>query len=627
MSNEHNTNQSGAEIVFEGVTKAYPGQDEPAVDNLNLTIPAGELVAFVGPSGCGKTTSLKMINRLVEPSGGKILINGEDVTKKNPTELRRDIGYVIQGGGLLPHMSVADNIALVPKMKKWDEKKITKRTDELLDMVGLDPSIYRDRYPRELSGGQQQRVGVARGLAADPPVVLMDEPFGAVDPITRARLQDELVSIQSELGKTIVCVTHDIDEAMKLGHRILIFEPGAKISQYDTPENVLANPANNFVEDFIGSGSALKQLNLHRVSEMELIQPPKAYIGEDAADVVGRIPWSSWTTTTAHTSGTACARSSAWTPSSSRTSTWSRWSVHVPRFPMPCRPCSHPPTAAHWSPAAASSLACCLMTPSMATFASSMRRRLIVEKFKALKGENRYLIIGIPILVIVAVVGWLIWNANAAHDDIEARTLALNNVLVMTSEHLYVVIISAILVILTAVPLGVILTRPATKSLSPIVVGIANIGQAAPVIGVIVLLAIWLGFGETVAIAGLWFYAFLPVLANVIAGLRGVDSDLVEASRGLSMSPMQVLFKVELPLALPVIMTGIRTALVLLVGAGAFATFIDAGGLGGLITAGITLYRNSILISGALLIAALALAVEWLGRVLEVALTPKGMLS
>ncbi|WP_459588049.1 ABC transporter permease [Corynebacterium camporealensis] len=250
-----------------------------------------------------------------------------------------------------------------------------------------------------------------------------------------------------------------------------------------------------------------------------------------------------------------------------------------------------------------------------------------MEKFKALKGENRYRIIGIPILVIVAVVGWLIWNANAAHDDIEARTLALNNVLVMTGEHLYVVIISAILVILTAVPLGVILTRPATKSLSPIVVGIANIGQAAPVIGVIVLLAIWLGFGETVAIAGLWFYAFLPVLANVIAGLRGVDSDLVEASRGLSMSPMQVLFKVELPLALPVIMTGIRTALVLLVGAGAFATFIDAGGLGGLITAGITLYRNSILISGALLIAALALAVEWLGRVLEVALTPKGMLS
>lgn len=250
-----------------------------------------------------------------------------------------------------------------------------------------------------------------------------------------------------------------------------------------------------------------------------------------------------------------------------------------------------------------------------------------MEKFKALKGENRYLIIGIPILVIVAVVGWLIWNVNAAHDDIEARTLALNNVLVMTGEHLYVVIISAILVIITAVPLGIILTRPATKSLSPIVVGIANIGQAAPVIGVIVLLAIWLGFGETVAIAGLWFYAFLPVLANVIAGLRGVDSDLVEASRGLSMSPMQVLFKVELPLALPVIMTGIRTALVLLVGAGAFATFIDAGGLGGLITAGITLYRNSILISGALLIATLALAVEWLGRVLEVALTPKGMLS
>ena len=280
---------SGAEIVFDHVTKSYPGQKSPAVKDLSFRIPAGELVAFVGPSGCGKTTSLKMINRLVEPTGGEIRINGEDVTKKNPTQLRRDIGYVIQGGGLIPHMSVADNIALVPKLKKWNNDKISRRTEELLDMVGLDPAIYRDRFPRELSGGQQQRVGVARGLAADPPVVLMDEPFGAVDPITRTHLQDELVNIQSELKKTIVCVTHDIDEAIKLGHRILIFEPGAQISQYDTPENILAAPANDFVEDFIGSGSALKQLNLRRADELELWTPPIGRIGEKAADVLERL--------------------------------------------------------------------------------------------------------------------------------------------------------------------------------------------------------------------------------------------------------------------------------------------------------------------------------------------------
>lgn len=280
---------SGAEIVFDHVTKSYPGQKSPAVKELSFRIPAGELVAFVGPSGCGKTTSLKMINRLVEPTSGEIRINGEDVTKKDSTQLRRDIGYVIQGGGLIPHMSVADNIALVPKLKKWNNNKISQRTDELLDMVGLDPSIYRDRFPRELSGGQQQRVGVARGLAADPPVVLMDEPFGAVDPITRTHLQDELVNIQSELKKTVVCVTHDIDEAIKLGHRILIFEPGAQISQYDTPENILAAPANDFVEDFIGSGSALKQLNLRRADELELWSPPIGRIGEKTADVLERL--------------------------------------------------------------------------------------------------------------------------------------------------------------------------------------------------------------------------------------------------------------------------------------------------------------------------------------------------
>ncbi|AQS73726.1 ABC transporter permease [Corynebacterium ammoniagenes] len=257
----------------------------------------------------------------------------------------------------------------------------------------------------------------------------------------------------------------------------------------------------------------------------------------------------------------------------------------------------------------------------------TVRRSVPVDKFKTLKGENRLLVIGIPILVIVAVVGWGIWRATATLDDIEARTLDPSSVLSLTWEHLVIVVISAVIVLVTAIPLGIVLTRPATAFLSPIVTAIANIGQAAPVIGVIVLLAIWLGFGAPVAIAALWFYAFLPVLANVVAGLRGVDKDLVEAARGLSLSPMQVLFKVELPLALPVIMNGVRTALVLLVGAGAFATFIDAGGLGGLITAGINLYRNPILISGAVLIAALALAIEWVGRVLEIGLTPKGMLK
>ena len=281
---EHHTADrgvSGAEIVFDNVTKTYSGQKVPAVDGLSLTVPAGEIVMFIGPSGCGKTTTLKMINRLHEPTSGTITIGGEDIRSKNATELRRTIGYVIQGGSLFPHMTVADNIALVPGLLKWDKRRITERVDDLLELVGLDPKRYRDRYPKELSGGQQQRVGVARGLAADPPVLLMDEPFGAVDPITRQRLQDELMSIQEELQKTIVCVTHDIDEAVKLGDRILLLREGAQIAQYDTPTTLLANPADEFVEDFIGAGSSLKQLSLSRVDELELQSPVLAAVGDE----------------------------------------------------------------------------------------------------------------------------------------------------------------------------------------------------------------------------------------------------------------------------------------------------------------------------------------------------------
>ena len=277
---------SGAELRLENVVKRYPGQKVAAVDSLSLTIPAGEIVAFVGPSGCGKTTSLKMLNRLIEPTSGTILLDGKDISQESATSLRRKIGYVIQGGSLFPHLTVAANVAVVPKMLGWDKKRITERTDELLDLVGLDPDRYRDRYPRELSGGQQQRVGVARGLAADPPVILMDEPFGAVDPITRQRLQDELISVQRELRKTIVCVTHDIDEAIKLGDRILILQEGARIAQYDTPDAILAAPANDFVADFVGAGSTLKQLSLARVRSLDLRHPTTARVGDDTGPAV-----------------------------------------------------------------------------------------------------------------------------------------------------------------------------------------------------------------------------------------------------------------------------------------------------------------------------------------------------
>ncbi|MEJ5946528.1 ATP-binding cassette domain-containing protein [Pseudokineococcus basanitobsidens] len=280
---------SGAAIDLVGVTKAYPGQGAPAVDSISLQVPAGEIVMLVGPSGCGKTTTLKMINRLIEPTSGTITIGGRDVLSLDGDELRREIGYVIQAGGLFPHMSVAKNVGIVPGMLGWDRRRIAERTDELLELVGLDPRRYRDRFPRELSGGQQQRVGVARALAADPPVLLMDEPFGAVDPITRQRLQDELLSIQDELHKTIVCVTHDFDEAVKLGDRIVVLGEGARVVQYDTPAEVLSHPADSFVGDFVGSGAALKALTLVRVDDLDgLEQTTTARVGEPVADVAAR---------------------------------------------------------------------------------------------------------------------------------------------------------------------------------------------------------------------------------------------------------------------------------------------------------------------------------------------------
>jgi osmoprotectant transport system ATP-binding protein len=280
---------SGRSILLDGVTKRYPGQAKAAVDGITLEIPAGKIVMLVGPSGCGKTTTLKMINRLIEPTEGRVVLGDEDVTGIDGDELRRRIGYVIQAGGLFPHMTVAANIAVVPKMLGWDAARIRARVDELLELVSLDPDQYRDRYPKELSGGQQQRVGVARALAADPPVLLMDEPFGAVDPITRQRLQDELIRIQAELQKTIVIVTHDFDEAVKLGDWIVVFAEGARIVQYDTPERILAEPADAFVEEFIGSGAGLKQLTLRRVDEVPLAEAVIARPGDAARDVLARM--------------------------------------------------------------------------------------------------------------------------------------------------------------------------------------------------------------------------------------------------------------------------------------------------------------------------------------------------
>ena len=283
----HSTGQSAraeaAPLELRDVTKIYPGAERPAVDGLTLEIPAGEICVLVGPSGCGKTTAMRMVNRLIEITSGDILLGGRSVLDRKPAELRRDIGYAIQQIGLFPHWTIAQNIATVPGLKGWPKDRVQDRVNELLDLISL-PRDVAGRYPAQLSGGQRQRVGVARALAADPPLLLMDEPFGAIDPINRERLQNEFLRLQSELRKTIVFVTHDIDEAIKMGDRIAILKEGGHLAQYAPPAELLMAPADEFVEQFVGADRALKRLALQRVRDVDLIKVAQIRAGEPVAE-------------------------------------------------------------------------------------------------------------------------------------------------------------------------------------------------------------------------------------------------------------------------------------------------------------------------------------------------------
>ena len=284
--------RQAAVVEFDHVTKRYDaptGRDKGkpvpgAVNDLVLKVPAGKICILVGPSGCGKTTSLKMVNRLIEPTAGKILIDGVDASTRELTELRRSIGYVIQQVGLFPHQTIGENVATVPRLLGWPKARQKERSEELLGLIGLEPAKYRDRFPSQLSGGERQRVGVARALAADPPIMLMDEPFGAVDPIVRDRLQNEFLRLQETIAKTILFVTHDIDEAIKMGDLVAVFQTGGVLAQFGRPLDILAAPASEFVARFVGQDRGLKRLSLLRVSDVVVRPATTARPGDSAAD-------------------------------------------------------------------------------------------------------------------------------------------------------------------------------------------------------------------------------------------------------------------------------------------------------------------------------------------------------
>jgi len=277
-----------ASLEFRDARKVYPGAEGPAVNDLSFEVPAGEICVLVGPSGCGKTTAMRMVNRMIDITDGDILLDGHSVRERAPAELRREIGYVIQQIGLFPHQTIGQNIATVPRLLGWEKDRTTQRSAELLELVGL-PAEMRDRYPGQLSGGQRQRVGVARALAADPPLMLMDEPFGAIDPINRDRLQNEFLRLQAEIRKTIVFVTHDIDEAIKMGDKIAILREGGMLAQYDSPDAILAHPADDFVAQFVGADRGLKRLALSHLGELKLIEATRLQVGDSPEEVRQRI--------------------------------------------------------------------------------------------------------------------------------------------------------------------------------------------------------------------------------------------------------------------------------------------------------------------------------------------------
>ncbi|MFI9450073.1 ABC transporter permease subunit [Amycolatopsis sp. NPDC052450] len=585
----------GETIELRDVSKHYPGRAVPAVESLSMRIPAGEIVVLTGPSGCGKTTTMRMINRLVEPTAGVVTIGGTDVSALDLDEHRRNTGYVIQQVGLFPHLRVDANIGVVPRMLGWTRRRIAGRVRELLDVVGLTRE-HGIRYPRELSGGQQQRVGVARAMAADPPVMLMDEPFGSTDPITRARLQDEFLRLQREVRKTIVFVTHDFDEALKVGDRIAVLRPRSVIAQYDTPQAILAAPADDYVANFVGSKRNLKRLALIRVGDLDLRQAvvpdglppvrPDATL-RDVLDVMVR----TGSTEVVVTEGSAAQPLGV---------------CDVPSLVAALRLTGEAPTPAIPDAVEPPGLGADTTVP-----ARPRRRRLglLVR----------------PVLLTIALLALFMIVRAHPIDSIEQRFLNAGEIFSELGAHLRLTLISTACTIAIALPLGILLTRAGARWARPIGLGLGNLGQAIPSIGLVVLLALWIGTGTATAVTALVVYATLPVLRNTIVGLDDVDPTLVDAARGMGMGKTAVLWRIELPLAVPVILAGIRTALVLTVASATLATFIDGGGLGGGLVAGIGLDRPILSLTFGVIVAALALFVDWLGLVAEEVLHPRGM--
>ena len=586
---------SGASSVsFQAATKRYPGAEEPAVDGLTLEVAAGEICVFVGPSGCGKTTAMRMVNRMVEISEGDVLVGGESVRDREPARLRREIGYVIQEVGLFPHRTVAQNIGAVPLLLGWKKDRIAARSAELLELIGLDPALG-ERYPAQLSGGQQQRVGVARALAADPLVMLMDEPFGAIDPINRERLQNEFLRLQAEIRKTVLFVTHDIDEAIKIGDRIAILREGGHVAQYATPAEILMDPADEFVEDFVGADRALKRLALMRVADINLWRAPLARAGQptsevraelDAPDV--EVPYALLLDGEERPPGMAL-------PARPRR----RHRARAPR--RPARPAARPrrrdarrarrpaagrvavrrgdrpPRPRHRHPLGRDHLRVPLLAGGEDRRAS--RRRATAGRRWLAAWRCRWRRRGEVGEGFFRERSGQLCQAKPSH--LFCWDWARENIDrygTPTLEQLEMVVISVVLGFVIAFALALIAHR--RRWLRPPLLAGTGILYAIPSISFFLLLLPITGRSRLTAIIALSAYTLQIIYRNVTVGLDNVPESAKDSARGMGMTNRQVLWRVELPLALPEIVGGLRIATVSTIAIATLAVFAGAGGLG-----------------------------------------------
>ena len=547
-------------ITFESVTKRYPG-GTVAVDGLDLEVPDGKTMVLVGPSGCGKTTTLRMINRLIDPTEGRILLDGQDISQTGASQLRRGIGYVIQQTGLFPHRTIEDNIATVPLLNGWPKAKARARARELMDLVGLDQDMGR-RYPYQLSGGQQQRVGVARALAADPPVLLMDEPFSAVDPIVRATLQDELTRLQGELHKTVVLVTHDVEEAIKVGDVVAVWYPHGKIAQIDTPERLLGAPADDYVESFLGFDRGIRRLAFFPAAGLDL--ETETVLGEDVtvelARQAAKRAGASWVLVT------SAEGQAAGLGRTGRARSRQRGRHPRPAHPGPLRP--HLPGG-----------------PGLAA-RGPRRDRAVAQRTRRRRRRRRPRRRSHFLRTAAdrdprrgrgrrprSRPGLMSW-AWANRDQIA-------HILV---SHLYLAFMPVLFGIVVSIPVGIMCVR--YRWTWPPILSLTSIFYALPSLALYLVLIDYTGLTDWTVIIPLTLFSLSVLIPSVVDGLRSVPQPVRQAATAMGFGALRQTLRVELPLAIPIIIAGLRVATVSSISLVSVGQLIGIGGLGYFFTDG-----------------------------------------